>query len=73
MKQQTLTVEGMHCNGCVRSVTNALKHVPGVTDAEVSLNDKRAIVSFDEVEVAFADLRKAVEEAGYSASQYVPA
>lgn len=73
MKQETINIEGMHCNGCVRSVTNALKQVPGVTTVEVSLNDKRAIVSFDEIDVPFAELRTAIEEAGYTASEYVPA
>ncbi len=73
MKQETIHIEGMHCNGCVRSVTNALKHVRGVTEAEVSLLEKKARVTYDEVEVAFADLRRAVEDAGYMASEYVPA
>lgn len=73
MKQETIAIEGMHCNGCVRSVTNALKQVQGVTDVEVSLQEQRARVTYDEVNVAFADLRHAVEEAGYSASEYVAA
>lgn len=69
MKQETINIEGMNCNGCVRSVTNALKQVAGVTNVEVSLSEKRAVVSFDEIEVPFADLRTAVEEAGYAAFQ----
>jgi copper chaperone len=73
MKQELIAIEGMHCNGCVRSVTNALKRVEGVTEVEVSLEEKRARVTFDEVNVAFADLRTAVQEAGYSATEYAAA
>lgn len=61
-----LDVTGMTCDHCVRSVTNALKDVPGVADAIVSLEDKRATVTADEVDVA--KLIEAVEEEGYAAS-----
>ena len=33
-------VEGMSCEGCVNTVTSALKAVPGVKSVEVSLKDK---------------------------------
>ncbi|CAN5513193.1 heavy-metal-associated domain-containing protein [soil metagenome] len=44
MSTMTLNVEGMSCGGCVSGVTNILKATPGVSDARVSLNDKRAVV-----------------------------
>ena len=37
-------VEGMHCNGCVESVTRALSEVEGVRDAEVRLEEGAATV-----------------------------
>jgi copper chaperone len=61
-----LDVTGMTCDHCVRSVTNALKDVPGVANAVVSLEDKKATVTADEVDVA--KLIEAVEEEGYAAS-----
>ena len=30
-------VTGMHCGGCVNSVTRAISRVPGVKDVKVSL------------------------------------
>ena len=71
MTTTTIPIEGMHCGGCVRSVTNALKQIQGVTNADVSLSEERAIVTYDEITVAFADLRKSVEEAGYSVPEFV--
>ena len=38
-------VEGMHCDGCVQAITDKLKHVDGVVDCRVSLQEKRADVS----------------------------
>jgi copper chaperone len=73
MTEKTLSIEGMHCSGCVRSVTNALKRVPGVENAEVSLPEKKAVVIFDDTEPPFADLKAALEEVGYSANEYAAA
>lgn len=61
-----LDVTGMTCDHCVRSVTNALKDVPGVADAVVSLEDNKATVTADVVDIA--KLIEAVEEEGYAAT-----
>ena len=61
-----LDITGMTCDHCVRSVTNALKDVPGVTDAVVSLEKKQATVTADSVDVQA--LLDAVEEEGYEAA-----
>jgi hypothetical protein len=44
-----LRVGGMHCNGCVQSVKRALSEVPGVTEADVSLEEGLAEVRGYEV------------------------
>jgi copper chaperone CopZ len=61
-----LNITGMTCDHCVRSVTNALKDVPGVEDVTVSLEKNEAIVRGDSVEVAA--LVAAVEEEEYGAT-----
>ena len=61
-----LDITGMTCDHCVRSVTNALKDVAGVTNAIVSLDEKRATVTADEVDLPA--LIAAVEEEGYEAA-----
>jgi copper chaperone len=65
MEKTTLKVEGLHCNGCVRTVTNAIKRVAGVSEANVSLENEEAIIEFDEKETDLEKIRKAVDEAGY--------
>lgn len=67
METIVLEVRGMTCGGCVRSVTNVLKALPGVSAAEVSLEKSQAKVTFDPVLANAGALRAAVEEAGYEA------
>jgi copper chaperone len=61
-----LDITGMTCDHCVRSVTNALKDVPGVSDAVVSLENKQATVTAESVDIQA--LIDAVEEEGYEAA-----
>jgi len=65
METTVLKVDGMTCGGCVRSVTNVLKTLPGVADAQVSLEKSEAKVTFDPAMANPAALRKAIEDAGY--------
>ncbi len=63
----TLKIEGMTCNHCVHTVQQALSAVPGVKSAEVSLDQKQAVVQ-SEGPLDFNAVEKAVEEEGYKAS-----
>jgi Cu+-exporting ATPase len=65
LASQTFKVDGMHCAGCVASVERALRGVPGVEEANVSLPTESARVQFSPVEVDASALRDAVEKAGY--------
>jgi Cu+-exporting ATPase len=64
-QQLTVPIEGMTCASCVRRVERALKKVPGVSEATVNLASERATVQFLPGRVAIADLRRAVDDAGY--------
>lgn len=57
-------IEGMMCAHCVKHVQDALCAVPGVTAAEVSLEEKRAVVTVQEG-VSDQALTDAVVQAGY--------
>ena len=61
------SVVGMHCGGCVQSVTRAISRVSGVKKVDVSLEKKAATVEFD-TGVAPAAIVAAIEAAGFEAS-----
>ncbi|MEO9255303.1 MAG: heavy metal-associated domain-containing protein [Tepidiformaceae bacterium] len=60
-----LNITGMTCEHCVKSVTNALKEVPGVADARVNLETNSAVVEGENFDTNA--LIAAVEEEGYEA------
>ena len=67
-KQQiTLRVDGMTCASCVHHVEEALKEVPGVSQAQVNLATETAMVDYDPEEATAQNLIEAVDDAGYSA------
>ncbi len=67
METVELKVEGMDCEGCVKSVTRMLAGLAGVQQADVSLAQASAKVTYDPSKVDVAQMKKAVERAGYKA------
>jgi copper chaperone CopZ len=63
----TLKISGMTCGGCRAGAERALRRVPGVLAAEVSLERGEAVVEYDPKKAAPVDLRAAVEKAGFKA------
>jgi copper chaperone len=68
MKEQTIKVAGMSCQGCVRSVERVLVGITGVEKVAVSLEQGQAQVRFDPQQVNEAQLRAAIVDAGFEAS-----
>ncbi|HLG72930.1 MAG TPA: heavy metal translocating P-type ATPase [Chloroflexota bacterium] len=68
-----VAVTGMTCASCVRRVEKALTRVPGVQEASVNLATERATVSFDPTQTGLAELKAAVEKAGYGLREVTPA
>jgi len=65
MEQTHFGISGMTCMGCVASVKKVLTAIPGVSKAEVTLKPGQAQVEFDAAQTGVAQLRQAVEDAGY--------
>ncbi|MHB1515344.1 MAG: CopZ family metallochaperone [Acidiferrobacteraceae bacterium] len=64
MSETKLRITGMTCDHCVTAVTKALRSIPGVQSAEVSLERKQGVV---QGAVPAARLVQAVKEQGYDA------
>jgi len=61
-----LKVTGMTCDHCVDAVTSAVKDVPGVTGAQVSLTENSVVLQGEDI-----DIRKvidAIKAEGYEAT-----
>ena len=63
--KKTMMIEGMTCAHCKAAVEKALKAIPEVSDAEVNLEAKEAVITLNQP-VENAKLMDAVREAGYN-------
>ncbi len=68
MAHTEIHVQGMTCQGCVRSVELKLSKVPGVASAHVDLAAAKASVDYDESQTGIDKMIAAVEQIGYHAA-----
>ncbi|KPK72402.1 ATPase P [candidate division WOR_3 bacterium SM23_60] len=64
-EQTALSIGGMTCATCVATVENALKKLNGTIDVSVNLGAEKAYVTYNPSAATLADMKKAVESAGY--------
>ncbi|MBZ0104162.1 MAG: copper ion binding protein [Sulfuricella denitrificans] len=65
MEKITLTVKGMTCMGCVRSVKNVLEPISGVSGVEITLDNGEVAITYDPARVETDQFRNAINDAGY--------
>jgi copper chaperone len=68
MTTTEISVEGMRCSGCERSISGSLLRMDGVDQASADAEAGRVEVAFDEARVSEDDLRNAIESAGFTAA-----
>lgn len=61
----TLSVPGMTCAACPFTVKKALVKVTGVAEVDVNLDQREAVVTFDDTKAGVGQLTRATTEAGY--------
>lgn len=71
-KRVVLDVPSMNCSLCPLTVRKALERIPGVIEARVTYEPKRAEVTYDPEKVMPEALAKAVGDAGYPATVRKP-
>lgn len=67
MKTSIYRIEGMHCEGCARTVEALVEQVPGVKRVLVSFDAREAQVEFDAGAANDASVVAAIERAGFRA------
>ena len=65
MSSTTVAVPGIHCDHCKQSIEGALRTMPGVRSADVSVPDRSVAVDYDDSVVDLDAIRNAIIEQGY--------
>jgi P-type Cu+ transporter len=64
-QKTTISIGGMSCAACVRRVESALEKLPGIRSVSVNFATSKATLVHGETRPSFAELRKAITDAGY--------
>lgn len=70
-KQITLSIQGMSCAACVRTIEGALGNLKGVNMVSVNLMGGKATVEYDPAIVGPTDMEKAITAVGYEVGKEV--
>ncbi len=66
----TLSVTGMTCAACPITIKKALNKVEGVENIKVNLEEKTALITFDDAKTNVEALLEATKNAGYPSTVY---
>ena len=66
-QETTLTIPAIHCDSCVKTITQTLQALPTVAIAEADPKTKLVSLKFDESAVSIDHIREALDEIGFSA------
>jgi copper chaperone len=66
MENGMIKVEGLHSQQDADKILNALNDVWGVLQAEVNLNNREAVFSYDEKAASHQDFEAAIIDSGYT-------
>lgn len=64
---RTFAIEGMTCDNCVKHITRAIRSVSGVKSIDVSREDARATVTYDNTKTDIPAIWDALKASGYHA------
>jgi copper chaperone CopZ len=65
MKTATFSIDGMHCDGCARTIEALVGRERGVHKAEASFATRAARILYDPNAVSERRLAAAIEKAGF--------
>ncbi|MBU7021688.1 MAG: metal-transporting ATPase [Theionarchaea archaeon] len=63
---QVITIDGMHCAECKKSIESKIRSCKGVKSVEVNLAENSALIVFDAEETTLDVLRSEITSLGYS-------
>jgi copper chaperone CopZ len=67
-KNACFNVEGMTCATCTVTTKAAVKKLNGIKDIQVSLDEKSAVIKYDDALTSSDEIKKKIDSVGYKAT-----
>ena len=67
-KSACFNIEGMTCATCTITTKAAVKKLEGIKDIQVSLDEKSAVIKFDDTLTSSEEIKKKIDAVGYKAT-----
>lgn len=71
LKKESLKIDDMTCQACVRRVEKVVSKLEGVREVVVNLATENATVEFDPTSIKLTEIQSAITKAGYKASKEI--
>jgi len=68
VKTETIKLNSIVCNQCVDRLNKVIGSIDGVSNIDISLAEKQAVVTFDESKTSLEKIENAITSAGYNAN-----
>lgn len=65
MEKSQLTVQGMSCGHCVKSIEEKVEKLDGISSVKVDLRASKVYVEYDNSIVSLFTIKEVIEELGY--------
>lgn len=62
------SVEGMTCATCTVTTKAAIKKLKGIKDVQVSLDERSAVIKYDDALTSSDEIKKKIDSVGYKAT-----
>ena len=62
------SVEGLTCATCTVTTKAAIKKLKGIKDVQVSLDEKSAVIKYDDALTSSDEIKKKIDSVGYKAT-----
>ena len=68
MEEKTIFIEGMQCEHCKLRVEKALNSIEGISEVDVSLEDKKAVIKTNKT-VDNSKITEAIDDMGFTVKE----
>ncbi len=68
--KKVIKIDGMHCEHCVKKVTEVLARLEGVTGVKVNLNKKEAVIKYSK-EIDNQEIIKVIDDINFKVTDII--